>query len=475
MTVEASLVSETTRRDADALGSCVQPKFVPTSIWTEAMLAALQRGVKGGKWHSLIDKVSRLETLEMGWAQVERNAGAAGVDRMSVQRFAQAADRYLGELAQGLRDRSYRPQPVRRVYIPKGKGQRPLGIPAVKDRVVQAALKLVIEPIFEHEFEPRSFGFRPGLGCKGALREVDRHLKSGHYWVVDADLQSYFDTIPHSSLLAKVGKRIADGQVLELVQRFLKQDIMEDLKRWTPISGSPQGAVVSPLLANIYLHELDVEMREAGLVMVRYADDAVVLCRSREEAEAALARLRAWVNANGLTLHPDKTHVGDCRVAGQGFEFLGYRFEAGKRTVRKKSLMSLRDKIRAKTKRNGGQSIGYVIASLNPMLKGWFAYFKHAHRFTFSSIDGFVRRRLRSMLRKQQHRPGQGRCRHDHQQWPNAFFAELGLFTMSEALALARQSRCGNNRLESPSRENCTAGSEGGDGDAVPYPYSTFY
>jgi RNA-directed DNA polymerase len=409
------------------------------------MLAALQRGVKGGKWHSLIDKVSRLETLALGWAQVERNAGAAGVDRMSVKRFAQARDRYLAELARGLRDRSYRPQPVRRVYIPKGKGQRPLGIPAVKDRVVQAALKLVIEPIFEHEFEPRSFGFRPGLGCKDALREVDRHLKSGHYWVVDADLQSYFDTIPHSSLLAKVRQRIADGQVLALVQRFLQQDIMDDLKRWTPLSGSPQGAVVSPLLANIYLHELDVEMRAAGWVMVRYADDAVVLCRSREEAEAALARLQAWVSANGLTLHPDKTHVGDCRVTGQGFEFLGYRFEAGKRWVRKTSLMALRDKIRAKTKRNSGQSIHYVIASLNPLLKGWFAYFKHAHRFTFSSLDGFIRRRLRAMLRRQKHRPGQGRCRRDHQQWPNAFFADLGLFTMTEALTLARQSRCGNN------------------------------
>jgi RNA-directed DNA polymerase len=302
-----------------------------------------------------------------------------------------------------------------------------------------------MEPIFEHEFEPRSFGFRPGLGCKDALREVDRHLKLGYYWVVDTDLQSYFDTIPHCALLAKVGKRIADGQVMELVQRFLKQDIMEDLKRWTPLSGSPQGAVISPLLANIYLHELDVEMREAGMVMLRYADDAVVLCRSREEAEAALARLRAWVNANGLTLHPDKTHVGDCRVAGQGFDFLGYRFEAGKRQVRKKSLMSLRDKIRARTKRNVGQSIDVVIASLNPMLKGWFAYFKHAHRFTFSSIDGFVRRRLRAILRRQEHRPGQGHCRHDHQRWPNAFFAKLGLFTMFEALSLARQSRCGNN------------------------------
>ena len=405
------------------------------------MLAALQTGVKGGKWHSLIDKVSRLETLALGWAQVERNAGAAGVDRMSVERFAQASDRYLAELAGALRDGSYRPQPVRRVYIPKGKGQRPLGIPAVKDRVVQAALKLVIEPIFEHEFDPSSFGFRQGRGCKDALREVDRYLQAGHFWVVDADLQSYFDTIPHAPLLAKVGSRIADGKVLELVQRFLKQDIMEDMTQWTPLSGSPQGAVISPLLANIYLHEFDVEMRQAGLVMVRYADDTVVLCRSREAAEFALARMRAWVQANGLTLHPDKTHIGDCRVEGQGFEFLGYRFEAGKRQVRKKSLMSLRDKIRAKTKRNEGNSIEYVIASLNPTLRGWYGYFQHAHRFTFSSIDGFVRRRLRAMLRRQKHRPGQGRCLRDHTQWPNAFFADLGLFTMSETHRLARQSR----------------------------------
>jgi RNA-directed DNA polymerase len=238
-----------------------------------------------------------------------------------------------------------------------------------------------------------------------------------------------------------VGNRIADGRVLELVQRFLKQDIMEDMKRRTPMSGSPQGAVISPLLANIYLHELDVEMREAGLVMLRYADDAVVLCRSREEAESALARMRAWVSANGLMLHPDKTHVGDCRVEGQGFEFLGYRFEAGKRWVRKKSLMSLRDKIRAKTKRNEGNSIEYVIASLNPTLRGWYGYFQHAHRFTFSSIDGFVRRRLRAMLRRQKHRPGQGRCLRDHKQWPNAFFADLGLFTISETHRLARQPR----------------------------------
>ena len=409
------------------------------------MLAALKFGVKGGKWHSLIDKVYRLETLELGWAQVKKNAGAAGVDRISVERFALKRDQYLAELARALREGSYCPQPVRRVYIPKGKKQRPLGIPAVKDRVVQAALKLVIEPIFEHEFEPRSYGFRPGLGCKDALREVDRYLEDGLCWVADADLQSYFDTIPHAPLLAKVSGRIADGRVLELVQSFLKQDIMEGMTRWTPLSGSPQGAVISPLLANIYLHELDVEMREAGLVMVRYADDAVVLCRTREEAEAALARMRAWVQANGLKLHPDKTHVGDCRIAGEGFEFLGYRFEAGQRWVRKKSLQALRDKIRDRTKRTGGDSLARVVASLNPILRGWYGYFQHAHHYTFSTLDGFIRRRLRAVLRRRFHRPGQGHNQRDHTQWPNAFFADLGLFTMSEAHRSARQSRSGNN------------------------------
>ncbi|WP_454743903.1 reverse transcriptase domain-containing protein [Cupriavidus necator] len=185
-----------------------------------------------------------------------------------------------------------------------------------------------------------------------------------------------FDSIPHLPLLARVAGRIADGPVLELIQSFLKQDIMEDMTSWTPTSCSPQGAVVSPLLANLYLHELDVEMRQAGLVMVRYADDAVVLCRTREEAEAALTRMRAWVDANGLTLHPDKTHVGDCRLEGHGFEFLGYRFEAGQRWVRKKSLMGLRDKIRALIKRNRGDSIESIIASINPILRGWFGYFR---------------------------------------------------------------------------------------------------
>ena len=416
--------------------------WVEASLWTERMLSALGNGVKGGKWFSLVDKVIRPTTLQAAWNKVARNGGAAGVDRQSIERFAAKSEHYLNELAQALQARSYRAQAVRRVDIPKGDGKtRPLGIPTVKDRIVQTALKLVLEPIFEAQFRQGSFGFRPGRGCKDALRAVDTLIKEGHPFVVDADLQSYFDSIPHERLMQRVEERISDGAVLELIEGFLKQDILQEGRSWTPTGGTPQGAVISPLLANIYLHPLDVLMEERGYRMVRYADDFVILCRSREEAAAVLEQVRAWVQATGLTLHPDKTHLGDCRQPGEGFDFLGYRFEAGQRRVRKKSLQRLKERIVAKTRRTTGNSLWNVIRALNPMLKGWFAYFRHAHGSTFGHLDGQIRRRLRAMLRKQEKRPGFGRCRADHRRWPNAFFAEAGLFVMHTAWLSARQSR----------------------------------
>jgi RNA-directed DNA polymerase len=406
------------------------------------MLAALGNGVRGGKWFSLIDKVYRPSTLRAAWQAVQANQGAAGVDRVSVERFGRHLDRYLGELEEELRTGRYRPLPVRRVEIPKPDGKlRPLGIPAVRDRVVQAAVKRVIEPIFERLYAPTSFGFRPGRGCKDALRVVDALLKDGYTHVVDADLKGYFDSIPHDRLKQKVASLIADGRLLALLDGWIEQDVVQDLARWTPTSGTPQGAVISPLLANLYLHDLDETMAAHGMSMVRYADDFVILCRSAEEAERALAVVRAWVAAAGLELHPDKTHVGDCRIAGQGFDFLGYRFEAGQRWVRDKSLKALKDRIRSKTRRNEGQSLKQVIASLNPMLRGWFTYFKHAHPYVFERLDSFIRRRLRALLRKQSNRPGFGRCLADHQRWPNAFFAAAGLFTLTEARRTASQSR----------------------------------
>lgn len=413
-----------------------------TSIWTERRVSALVNGVKGGKWFSLMDKVSAAKTLALAWGKVQANKGAAGVDKQSVERFAFKSEIYLRELHEALSQGRYRPQAIRRVDIPKGEGQtRPLGIPTVKDRIVQTAVKLVIEPIFEVQFLATSYGFRPDRGCKDALREVDELLKQDFVYVVDADLKGYFDSIPHDKLMQRVEDSISDGRVLELIKGWLKQDIVKGVERWTPTGGTPQGAVISPLLANLYLHPLDLRMMALGYRMVRYADDFVILCQSRKEAEMALSVVRDWVDANGLTLHPDKTHVGDSRQVGEGFDFLGYRFEAGRRWVRKKSLKRFKDVIRSKTGRSRGQSLQRTIADLNPILRGWFGYFKHAHRSTFRKLDGFLRRRLRAMLRKQQKRPGFGRCLADQKRWNNAFFAEAGLFTLHTAWQTARYSR----------------------------------
>jgi RNA-directed DNA polymerase len=437
---QAPVVPEKATQGAEAHGR--DWLWVEASVWNERMLAALGNGVKGGRWFSLIDKVYRAETLRAAWQKVKANAGAAGVDGQSVERFAARAEMYLGELSTALKRGTYRPQPVRRVEIPKGGGKyRPLGIPVVKDRIVQTALKFVLEPIFEREFLKMSYGFRPGLGCKDALREVEGLLKEGYTSVVDADLKSYFDTIPHARLMERVQEKVSDGRVLELIEAFLKQDIVKEMKRWTPTGGTPQGAVISPLLANLYLHPLDCHMKQKGYRMVRYADDFVVLCQTAETAQAALKEVKSWVEQNGLSLNVEKTHVGDCRQPGQGFEFLGYRFEAGQRWVRKKSLTAFRDRLRMRTKRTRGDSLAKIVAELNPTLRGWFNYFKHAHPMTFKRMDGFVRRRLRAILRKQEKRPGRGICRDDHQRWPNTFFAAQGLFTMDAAWKLASQSR----------------------------------
>jgi len=416
--------------------------WAEASIWTDRMVSALGNGVKGGKWFSLIDKVVRPATLEAAWQRVARNKGAAGVDGQSVERFEHQAERYLLELHTELKAGTYRPSPVKRVEIPKADGKtRPLGIPTVKDRIVQAALKMVIEPIFEVQFRSGSFGFRPGRGCKDALREVDQLLKQGYTHVVDADLKGYFDTIPHDRLMALVEGSISDGRVLSLIESFLHQDIMTEAARWQPEAGTPQGAVLSPLLANLYLHPLDSLMEQSGYRMVRYADDFVILCASEAEAMAALRQVTAWVNANGLTLHPDKTKVCDCQQPGQGFDFLGYRFEAGMRFVRAKSLRAFKDKLRARTIRSRGDSLERIITDINPVLRGWFGYFKHARPRLFRRLDGFIRRRLRAILRKQEKRPSMARSEADHRKWTNAFFAEQGLFTLQAAHAAARYPR----------------------------------
>ena len=414
-------------------------------VWTERMLTALETGVKGGVWFSLMDKVLSLRNLTAGFARVQANGGAAGVDHVSVERFAEHQVTNLEKLAEELRLGTYEPQDVRRVYIPKPDGtQRPLGIPTVRDRVVQAALRHVLEPIFERDFAEQSYGFRPGRGCKDALRRVDQLLRAGHWYVVDADLKSYFDTIPHERLMERIRRKVADGRVLHLLEQFLTQGVLDGQEEWTPEQGTPQGAVVSPLLANIYLDPLDHLLAEQGLAMVRYADDFVILCRTPEEAQRALALVQQWTAEAGLTLHPSKTRVVDIRQ--EGFDFLGYHFQRTKSGIRhwprKKSLGKLKDNLRVKMRRNNGRSLSCIIADVNGVLRGWFGYFKHSLKSTFATLDGWVRMRLRSILRKRQGRRGRGRGA-DHQRWPNEFFAEQGLYSLVIAHELACQSPSG--------------------------------
>jgi RNA-directed DNA polymerase len=413
--------------------------WVEPTVWTERMLTALEEGVKGGRWFSLIDKVHPVRTLRAAHQQVAANQGAAGVDRVTIAMFQERLDQNLSNLSEELRKGTYQPQSIRRHYIPKPGSQekRPLGIPTVRDRVAQTALRMVLEPIFERGFAEHSYGFRPHRGCKDALRRVEELLKAGYTFIVDADLKSYFDTIPHDRLLALVGEKVSDGKILTLIEAYLKQGVLDGLREWAPEMGSPQGAVVSPLLSNIYLNPLDHLMAQEGFEMVRYADDFVILCRSPEEASRALEVVQRWTAVAGLTLHPTKTGIVNAKEGG--FDFLGYRFENGSRRPRAKSLTKVKDAIRAKTKRTSGESLRQIIAKLNETLRGWFEYFKHSHRWTFPRLDQWIRMRLRSILRKRLGKAGRGRGS-DHQSWPNAHFAKRGLFNLSEAHALARQS-----------------------------------
>lgn len=435
-----SAVPATAQQDGDVW---TRWAWTEPAVWTERMLTALEKGVKGGKWFRLIDKVYGESNLLAGCGKVAANGGAPGVDYVTVEVFGDNVEANVRKLAAELHGGTYQPQAIRRVYIPKpgSNEQRPLGIPTVRDRVVQAAVRHVVEPIFEKEFAAHSYGFRPGRGCKDALRRVDALLKEGFVYVVDADLKSYFDTIPHGRLMSRLRERIADGRVLQLIESFLTAGILDGLKEWEPEAGAPQGAVLSPLLSNIYLNPLDHQMAAQGYEMVRYADDFVILCRSQTEAEQALATVRQWCEAEGLTVHPTKTRIVDVRA--EGFDFLGYRFQTTRRGrltrwPRKKSDRKLKDSLRAKTKRTNGHSLQAIIADVNVTLRGWFGYFQHSCRSTFEFVDSWVRMRLRSVLRKRAGLRGRGRGR-DHQRWPNAYFAKHGLYSLVTAHAMASQ------------------------------------
>jgi RNA-directed DNA polymerase len=410
---------------------------VERSVWTDCMLDALERGVKGGKWFSLFDKVHDRKTLLAAYNRVATNNGAAGVDNVSVKRFGSNLECELNKLHEELRLRNYNPRPVKRVQIPKpGKKEtRPLGIPTVRDRVVQTALRMVIEPIFEAEFAEHSYGFRPGKGCKDALGRVCELLKSDHNFVVDADIKSYFDSIPHDRLMARLEEKISDGQILSLLRSYMEAEILDDAKQWTPDQGTPQGAVISPLLANIYLNPLDHLMAQEGFEMIRYADDFVILCTTKEDAQEALGIVKGWMENEQLALHPEKTRLLEV-TEKEGFDFLGYHFRKKgtlkRRWVTRKKEKLFREKLKPLTKRTNGNSMETIIKKINPMLRGWYEYFKHSHPNVLESIDGWVRGRLRGILRKRRKLRGRGRGE-DHIRWKNDFFHALGLFSQLQA------------------------------------------
>jgi RNA-directed DNA polymerase len=400
------------------------------------MLATLERGITGGKWYSLYDKVWKTENLQRAVEKVAAGKSPKKPDGRKCRRYAEQSARRLPPLQRELKEGRYEPKAAQRVWIPKlgSKELRPLGVAPVENRVVEMALRNVLEPIFEHTFAEHSYGFRPGRGAKDALRRVAQLLQRGQCWVVDADLKGYFDSIPQDKLVAAVQEHVSDGAVLDLIQRFLRQGVMESGKGWSPTEkGTPQGSVLSPLLANIYLNPLDHQMAEKGWQMVRYADDFIILCESEAQAQEALQVVRQWVEQAGLTLHPSKTRIVDASQAG-GFDFLGYHFERGMRWPREKSLMKFKEAIRQKTKRTRSGPMKTIIEETNRTLRGWINYFKHSIANVFPDLDGWVRGRLRSILRKRHKGKGRGRGK-DHQKWPNTYFADLGLIS----LALTRE------------------------------------
>jgi len=405
------------------------------------------------KWYSLIDKVYALPNLQEAWRHVAANGGAAGRDGIPLEMFRENADTRLQQLAADLRQKTYRPQPVRRVFIPKsGGGQRPLGIPTVRDRIVQQARRQILEPIFERKFSNRSHGFRPERGCATALAVVDRAVKHGYQWGVDADWQAFFDTVDHTKRIAALNEAIAEGSVLNLVTQILRAGV--SLPAMTEIEptelGTPQGGPLSPLLANVYLHPFDERMVQAGYGLVRYADDCVIFAKSEGEATAALQLARAvWEGELGLLVHPEKTRVVSVT---EGFAFLGYYYVRDPKTGKLRKEVSLtsarrfREAIRQRTprlknqrrpkaqnttaaRRARNQRLREMIRGLNRYLQGWHWYFKAVwspYATPFRYLDMFVRQRVRSAITG---RVGSGWW---NQRISNAVLRELGLILLDD-------------------------------------------
>jgi len=409
---------------------------------------ALYRAAKRSatrRFHALYDKVYRKDILEWAWELVKANRGVAGVDGQTIQAIEEGGvDAFLSQIQQELQEGRYRPRPVRRVYIPKPDGRkRSLGIPAVRDRVVQMAVKIVIEPIFEADFQPYSFGFRPKRSAHDANEVIRQTANRGYDWVVDADIEDYFDTIDQEKLMAMVSKRVSDRRMLKLIRKFLKAGVFEDGKVRTATAGTPQGGVLSPLLANIYLNYLDKvwkeRCRQVG-VLVRYADDLVILCRSEEDAREALRRLGIVMECLGLKLHRDKTRLVNLKEGLEGFDFLGFHHRKVRswrygryylqRWPGRRAMKAIREKIYAIV---GGRprlnwSLEEIIDELNPVLRGWGNYFAVGNSSKkLQQVDSYVWERLYLFLSKKHGKSGRGWA----ERWQHINFWAEGLYQLS--------------------------------------------
>ena len=409
---------------------------------------ALYRSAKASstrRFHALYDKMSRADILAKAWQEVKANGGTAGVDGRSIKEIERSGvEPFLAELSSDLRSGTYRAQPVRRVFIPKSDGrERPLGIPTVRDRVAQAAAKVVLEPIFEADFRESSYGFRPKRNAHQAGEALRVAVNGGANWVVDADIEAYFDRIDHTRLKHLVEKRINDRRMLGLLKQWLGAGVLDD-GVWSPTDqGVPQGGVISPLLANVVLHELDAywedHCRHLGQ-LIRYADDFVVLCWTAEAAQDAHQRVREFLAGLGLTLHSEKTRVVDVRDGRNGFDFLGFhrrkvasRKYRGKRYLQswpsRRAMQAVRDRINAimAQRHRLGEPQQAIVAELNALLRGWGAYFRVGNSSRqFGQVDQYVRECLGLFASKKAGRSGRGWGRHDE-----AYFTGLGVYRLS--------------------------------------------